>query len=69
MQADIEQNWQLILRKINDLKIQAMIFDMDIDIEKLELVEKSTYQEPKWLKKWKDKQDAQDYDPYFDEDR
>jgi len=43
-----------IEKKINDLKIQAMLFDMDIDWETASLVPKRKV-EKTWLDKWKDK--------------
>lgn len=48
------------IKKYNDLKIQAMLFDMDIDIETWSLVEKHKDETPAWLKRWKDKNDASD---------
>lgn len=50
-----QETVQLAIKKANDLKIQAMMFDMDIDIETWALVPKSTYREPFWLTNWKDK--------------
>lgn len=55
-----DQREQLATR-IADLYIQAMIFDMDIDMELLTLVEKNTYVEPEWLARWKDKMENADY--------
>lgn len=40
---------------LSDLKIQAMLFDLDIDIESLSLVPKSREIAPKWLTSWKEK--------------
>lgn len=42
-------------KALAELKIQAMMFDMDIDIETWSLVPKSTYIKQKWLEDWKDK--------------
>lgn len=42
-------------KKYADLQIQAMLFNMDIDIETWSLVPKVKHQEPKWLANWKDK--------------
>ena len=52
------------VKKYNDLKVQAMMFDMDIDIETWGLVPKSTFQEPEWLTKWKEKEHASDTRAY-----
>lgn len=52
---------------IDDLKAQAMLFDMDIDWETLELVPPSTYKQPAWITRWKDKE--VDFDTNFDIDR
>lgn len=61
------------LRKVHeayaDQQVQAMIFDMDVDIETLSLIPKSTYKEPAWLSRWKEKQNGADFDTYFDIDR
>ena len=38
-----------------DLKVQAMMFDMDIDWETLELTAKNDYKEAVWLTRWKEK--------------
>lgn len=47
----------------DDLKIQAMIFDMDIDWETLTLVEKRKDDTPQWLKNWQAKRLLSDNDP------
>lgn len=52
---------QQVQAKLADLKIQAMIFDMDIDIETWSLIPKSDYKEPYWLSRWKAKQEERDY--------
>ena len=44
-----------LVKKVADLKIQSMMFDMDIDYETLSLVPKIEYREPKWLSSWKEK--------------
>lgn len=55
---------------LNDLKIQAMLFDMDIDFETFELVPKrKKYEVPKWVERWKEKRAEADFDEYFDIDR
>lgn len=52
-----------IIRVRDDLLIQAMMFDMDIDWEALELVEKKKTEVSKkpWLDKWLIKQSNADY--------
>lgn len=52
---------QIIIKKYNDLLVQAMLFDMDIDIETWSLVQKDNYQEPFWLTRWKDKENGKDF--------
>lgn len=52
-----------------DLKVQAIIFGMDVDIETWTLVPKSTYKEAVWITRWKEKQDGSDFDTQFDIDR
>lgn len=54
--------------KINDLKIQAMMFDMDIDWETLELMERLVDDTPFWLKRWKDKVAEGDNQPEYNVD-
>lgn len=49
------------LKKVHDLMIQAMMFDMDIDWETLSLVEKAKDETQSWIKNWKEKQNASDY--------
>lgn len=41
-----------IRKKIADLRVQAMMFDMDIDWELLELVPKTQQKEAVWLTRW-----------------
>lgn len=43
------------LKVIADLKVQAMIFDMDIDWETLSLTPKTIDNKPFWLIRWQDK--------------
>ena len=57
-------------KKMADLKVQAMMFDMDIDWETLEVVPKSKAKlEAVWLTRWKDKVDQSDFDTNFDIDK
>lgn len=53
----------LLAKTLADLKIQALIFDMDIDIETLSLMPKSTSVEPAWLTQWKNRFGDGDNDP------
>lgn len=47
--------------KIADLKVQSMMFDMEVDWETLKLVsKKKPYQEPFWITRWKEKRDNSD---------
>lgn len=60
-----------IIKVRDDLLIQAMMFDMDIDWETLELVEKKKPVESKkpWLDKWLDQQSNADYMPDGSDDQ
>lgn len=49
-----------------DLKIQSMMFDMDIDWDLLILVPKSDYKEAVWLTRWKEKQSQADFNNELD---
>jgi hypothetical protein len=51
-----------LLEAYAELQVQAMIFDMDVDIETWTLVPKSTYKEPRWITVWKEKQYGADHD-------
>lgn len=62
-------NLTIAQRKLADLKIQAMILDMDVDIETWKLVPKVEDLKPEWSKRWLDKRNQLDYDEYFDVDR
>lgn len=58
-----------ILRKLDDLKVQSMMFDMDIDIETFSLVEKRKVEDkPFWLQRWTDKVADGDNQPEFNVD-
>jgi hypothetical protein len=56
----IDQN---VINRLDELKIQAMMFDMDIDYETASLVPKSNDKPAFWLTKWKDKQNDCDRQP------
>lgn len=56
-------------RKIADLRIQAMLFGLEVDWETLALVPKSDYVAPPWVTAWKIKQEEADFDVCFDLDR
>lgn len=53
----------------DDLQVQAMMFDMDIDIETWSLVPKRKDETPQWLKNWKEKMSNADFDTHTDIDR
>lgn len=55
-----------VIRAMNDLKIQAMMFDMDIDIETWTLLPKETFRHPVWIQRWREKEDNSDLDVNFD---
>lgn len=57
----------LALAKLNDLKVQAIIFDMEIDIETWSLAPKSKKQ-PIWLTRWQEKRDDSDSNELLDMD-
>lgn len=52
-----------IRANVNDLKIQSIMFDMDIDYEALSLVEKRRDTTPIWIKRWNEKRRESDNDP------
>jgi hypothetical protein len=56
-------------KKYADLQIQAMLFNMDIDIETWSLVAKNNFKHPIWIEKWKEKQDNSDYQPDGSDDQ
>lgn len=65
-----EEDRAILERKIADLKIQSMMFDMDIDWETLQVVPKGKVEpEAIWLTRWKEKVDQSDFDTNFDIDR
>lgn len=47
-------------KKYADLKIQAMMFSMDIDIETWSLVPKSNYKEAFWITRYQEKLEQSD---------
>lgn len=56
---------KLAAQKYDDLRIQSMMFDMDIDIETWGLVPKVKKVDDKpWLTKWLNKQAESDYTVY-----
>jgi len=57
---------ELAYKTLCDLRIQAMLLDMDVDIETWSLVPKEQYSESPWLTRWIDKQDESDFDINFD---
>ncbi len=51
-------------KAVADIKIKAMMFDMDIDWETASLIPKrKEAQEPQWLINFKDKRQQSDNDP------
>lgn len=59
-----------ITATLNDLQVKSMLFDMDIDIEALRLIEKNKHPKaPMWLIRWKDKVEQSDFDVQFDVDQ
>lgn len=53
-----------IKARVDDLKIQAMMFDMDIDWEAASLMPKRKDETPFWVKRWQEKQAGSDYTVY-----
>ena len=53
-----EMSW--LSKRLDELRVQAMMFDMDIDYETLSLMPKHKDTTPIWLKIWKEKVDASD---------
>lgn len=49
--------------RIADLKVQAMLFDLNVDIETLTLEPKRTDQVPIWIKRWREKEAGSDRNP------
>ncbi len=43
------------IKTVNDIKIQAMMFDMDIDWEMLQLIPKVKIETPFWIVRWQEK--------------
>lgn len=60
---------EAVTKKVADLKIQAMMFDMDIDFETLELIPKTKDTTPIWIKRWNEKRASADFNEYFDIDK
>lgn len=58
-----------ISTRLADLKIQAMIFDMDIDIETWSLVPKDKFKHPFWIRRWREQQENSDYTPDGSDDQ
>lgn len=60
-----KQEIKQVLRRYDDLKVQAMLFDMDIDVETSSLIPKIKHRDSKpWLTKWLGKQAESDYTDY-----
>lgn len=58
-----------VTKILSDLQIQAMMFDMDVDIETLGLTPKINYKEEFWITRWKEKQNGADLDNRLDYDQ
>lgn len=57
-----------VIKVVNDLRIQSMLFDMPIDIETLQLVPKSEIEpEAAWLTRWKEKVNDSDQEHEYGE--
>lgn len=50
----------------NELKVQAILFDMEVDPETFQLVAIKKWDRPEWLVRWQDKQDESDFDTNID---
>lgn len=59
----VEYTPKEVATKIADLTIQAMMFDMDVDIETASLVPKRTENLPIWIKRWRAKEEGSDRSP------
>lgn len=54
--------------KSADLTIQAMLFDMEVDIETLNLMPKVASADSVWLTRWKEKRANSDFNELMDID-
>lgn len=52
-----------------DLKVQAMLFDLVIDWDTLELVPKQVDETPAWAQRYRDSRGEADFDERIDVDR
>lgn len=64
-----QQANQYDFSKLNDLKVQAMLFDMEIDFETFDLVARRKDDRPDWQIRWNDKRSKGDFDERFDVDQ
>ncbi len=64
-----EQTIKQALRKYDDLSVQAILFDMEIDIETWSLVPKVKEERMQWQINYKERRSEQDFDEYFDIDK
>lgn len=60
----MSNKYALAYKRLCDLRVQAMMFDMDIDIETWSLVPKVEHSDPVWLQRYKDKLDESDVDQW-----
>lgn len=64
-----QPNQQYDFSKLDDLKVQAMLFDMEVDLEAFDLVAKRKDDRPGWQIRWNDKRNQGDFDEYTDIDQ
>lgn len=57
------QEEELLVKTYDDLQVQAMMFDMSVDIETLTLVPKQVDNTPVWIKNWREKEHESDRKP------
>lgn len=59
-----------VRKAIADLKVQSMIFGMDVDLEAGTLVPKRPDDAtPIWIRRWRENRENSDFDEYIDIDR
>ena len=54
-------NDKQILKRVADLKIQAMLFGMEIDWDTLSLTEIIKHKAKPWLERWREKESGRDF--------
>lgn len=59
-----------ITKALANLRVQAMIFDMEVDIETMSLVpKKPPVIEPFWIRRWRENREAADFNETMDVDQ